>query len=55
LSDKEKGIVYLKKHLKKGDWILVKGSRRMMMEEIVARICDKFGNDEISGNNKMIH
>ena len=55
LSDKEKGIVYLKKHLKKGDWILVKGSRRMKMEEIVARICDNFGNDEISGNNKMIH
>jgi UDP-N-acetylmuramoyl-tripeptide--D-alanyl-D-alanine ligase len=49
LSDQERGIVYLKEHLKKGDWILVKGSRRMKMEEVVARICDNFGRDEISG------
>jgi UDP-N-acetylmuramoyl-tripeptide--D-alanyl-D-alanine ligase len=55
LSDKEKGITYLKEHLKKGDWILVKGSRRMKMEKIVAQICDDFGNDEINGNNKTIH
>jgi len=55
LSDEEKGIVFLKEHLKKGDWILAKGSRRMRMEEIVARICDNFGRDDINGNNKAIH
>ncbi len=55
LSDKEKGIVYLKEHLKKGDWILVKGSRGMKMERIAARICEDFGGDKINGNNKTIH
>jgi UDP-N-acetylmuramoyl-tripeptide--D-alanyl-D-alanine ligase len=55
LSDKEEGIFYLKKHLKRGDWILVKGSRRMKMERITAQICEDFGSDEISGNNKTIH
>jgi UDP-N-acetylmuramoyl-tripeptide--D-alanyl-D-alanine ligase len=55
LSDSEKGIVYLKEHLKKGDWILVKGSRRMKMEKIAAQIGDCFGSDEINGNNETIH
>ncbi len=55
LSDKEKGIDYLREHLKKGDWILVKGSRGMKMEKIVAQICDDFGNDRINGNNKTVH
>jgi len=55
LSGDEKGITYLKKHLKKGDWILVKGSRRMKMEKIVSQICDDFGGDKISGNNKTIN
>jgi len=55
LSDKDKGIDYLKEHLKKGDWILVKGSRRMKMEKIAAQICDDFGSDKINGNNKTIH
>ncbi len=55
LSGDEKGIIYLKKHLKKGDWILVKGSRRMKMEKIVSQICDDFGGDKISGNNKTIN
>ena len=55
LSDNEKGIVYLKEHFKKGDWILVKGSRRMKMEKIAAQICEDFGSDEINGNNKTIH
>ena len=55
LSDKDKDINYLKEHLKKGDWILVKGSRRMKMEKIVAQICDDFGSEEINGNNKTIH
>ena len=54
LSGDEKGITYLKKHLKKGDWILVKGSRRMKMEKIVSQIYDDFGGDKISGNNKTI-
>jgi UDP-N-acetylmuramoyl-tripeptide--D-alanyl-D-alanine ligase len=55
LSDNEKGIDYLKEHLKKGDWILVKGSRRMKMEKIAAQICDCFGSDEINGHNETIH
>lgn len=45
LSDEEKGTDYLKKHLKKGDWVLVKGSRRMRMEEFVIRIGEDFGRD----------
>jgi UDP-N-acetylmuramoyl-tripeptide--D-alanyl-D-alanine ligase len=53
LSDDADGMVYLKQHLKKGDWILVKGSRRMKMEEIVAQICDLFGRDE-NGKNSNI-
>lgn len=55
LSDKENGIDYLKKHLKKGDWILVKGSRGMKMERIVAQIRDHFGGDKIHGDNKTIN
>jgi UDP-N-acetylmuramoyl-tripeptide--D-alanyl-D-alanine ligase len=43
LSADEDGMPYLKKHLKKNDWVLVKGSRRMKMEKIVAQICDLFG------------
>lgn len=55
LSDKENGVDYLKEHLKKGDWILVKGSRGMKMERIVAQICDNFGPDKINGDNKPIN
>ncbi|MEN6620786.1 MAG: UDP-N-acetylmuramoyl-tripeptide--D-alanyl-D-alanine ligase, partial [Smithella sp.] len=43
LSKEENGLSFLRKNLKKGDWILVKGSRRMKMEEIVAQICNLFG------------
>jgi UDP-N-acetylmuramoyl-tripeptide--D-alanyl-D-alanine ligase len=43
LSQNENSMPFLKKNLKKGDWILVKGSRRMKMEEFVAQICDLFG------------
>jgi UDP-N-acetylmuramoyl-tripeptide--D-alanyl-D-alanine ligase len=43
LSAAEDGMTHLKKNLKKGDWILVKGSRRMKMERIVAEIGDLFG------------
>jgi UDP-N-acetylmuramoyl-tripeptide--D-alanyl-D-alanine ligase len=46
LSDEEQGTDYLNKHLKKGDWVLVKGSRRMKMEEFVTRICEGFGRDK---------
>lgn len=53
LSAEEDGMSYLKKHLKKGDWILVKGSRLMKMEKIVAQICDLFGRDE-NGTNKNV-
>ena len=55
LSDEEKGIDYLREHLKKGDWIMVKGSRRMKMEKIAVQICDDFGGDKINGDNKTIH
>ena len=53
LSDSTEGIGYLKKHFKKGDWVLVKGSRRMKMEKIVAQICEAFGGEKINGNNNQ--
>lgn len=43
LSGNEDGMQYMHKHLKKGDWVLVKGSRRMQMEKTVAKICELFG------------
>lgn len=46
LSQEEDGMSFLKKNLKKGDWVLVKGSRRMKMEKIVDQICDLFGRDK---------
>lgn len=52
LSDKENGTDFLKKCLKKGDWILVKGSRRMNMDRIAAQICEDFGRDKVSEENK---
>jgi len=55
LSDQEDGINYLKKYLKKGDWILVKGSRGMKMEKIVAQICDHFGGDKLYGDHKTLN
>lgn len=55
LSDEDNGINYLKENLKKGDWILVKGSRGMKMEKIVNQICEKFGSDKTNGNNKTVH
>jgi UDP-N-acetylmuramoyl-tripeptide--D-alanyl-D-alanine ligase len=55
LSGADNGINYLKENLKKGDWILVKGSRGMKMEKIVGQICENFGGDKINGNNKPIH
>lgn len=55
LSGEENGSAYLKAHLKKGDWILVKGSRRMKMEKYAAQICDDFGCDKNDGSNKTIN
>ena len=46
LSEEEDGMLFLKKNLKKGDWILVKGSRRLKMENIAVQICDLFGKAE---------
>ncbi len=51
LSAPEEGALNLKKNLKKGDWILVKGSRRMKMERISTRICDDFGCDTAGEKN----
>ncbi len=47
LSPEEDGMQFLKKNLKKGDWILVKGSRRLKMERIAVQICDLFGKAEV--------
>ncbi|KQC09438.1 MAG: hypothetical protein APR62_02395 [Smithella sp. SDB] len=55
LSDEDNGINYLKENLKKGDWILVKGSRGMKMEKIVNQVCDHFGDDKTNGDNKTVH
>ena len=51
LSQEEDGMLFLKNNLKKGDWILVKGSRRMKMEKIAVQICDLFGKAEIGAKN----
>jgi len=40
LHDDEDAMAQLKKQLRKGDWILVKGSRRMKMDRFVTRICE---------------
>jgi UDP-N-acetylmuramoyl-tripeptide--D-alanyl-D-alanine ligase len=55
VQDSKEGIAYLKKNLKKGDWVLVKGSRRMKMEMIVAQICEEFGSDKNIENNNKVH
>jgi murE/murF fusion protein len=41
----EEVIPHLKSTLKEGDWVLIKGSRMMKMEEIVRTIIDTFGLD----------
>ena len=55
MKDSREGILFLKKYLKKGDWVLVKGSRRMKMETIVAQICAEFGSDKNIENNNKVH
>jgi UDP-N-acetylmuramoyl-tripeptide--D-alanyl-D-alanine ligase len=54
LSENEDGLPFLKKNLKKGDWILVKGSRRMKMEKTVEQICEIFGTDKDTVKNQTI-
>lgn len=44
LKDDEEAMASLKKQLRKGDWILVKGSRRMKMDRFVSRLCEDFGD-----------
>lgn len=52
LADNDEYLSYLRGHLKKGDWILVKGSRRMNMEKIVEKILTEFGMDENTKGNR---
>jgi UDP-N-acetylmuramoyl-tripeptide--D-alanyl-D-alanine ligase len=49
LKDDEEAMASLKKKLRKGDWILVKGSRRMKMDRIAARIRKDFGDGKAEG------
>jgi len=45
-EDSDEIMDRLKSHVKKGDWILVKGSRQARMEEVVAKIFEAFGPEE---------
>jgi UDP-N-acetylmuramoyl-tripeptide--D-alanyl-D-alanine ligase len=47
----EEIVTRLKSSLKKGDWVLVKGSRKMRMEEVVQEIIRAFGLEE---NNRKL-
>ncbi|KAF0158733.1 MAG: murEF [Syntrophaceae bacterium] len=53
LNDVEETIAFLKRQLRKDDWILVKGSRRMKMDRIVARICEGFGAEKTEGKTAV--
>ena len=53
LNDVEETIAFLKRQLRKGDWILVKGSRRMKMDRIVAKICEDFGAGKTEGRTAV--
>ncbi len=44
-SDVDEVLAYVRSRIKKGDWILVKGSRKMRMETVVREILDTFGKD----------
>ena len=45
--------VCLKSYLKKGDWVLVKGSRKMKMEDIAMAIIKVFGEQQARENNNF--
>ncbi len=49
LKDDEEALSSLRKQLRKGDWILVKGSRRMKMDRMVARIREDVGDAGAEG------
>jgi UDP-N-acetylmuramoyl-tripeptide--D-alanyl-D-alanine ligase len=49
LNNDEEALSFLKKQLHKNDWILVKGSRRMKMDRIVARIREDVGDAGAKG------
>ncbi len=52
LKDDEEALASLKKQLHKGDWILVKGSRRMKMDRFVSRLCDAYGDGRGGADKK---
>lgn len=43
LQDDEEAVAFLKRKLGKGDWVLVKGSRRMKMDRLAARLAEEIG------------
>lgn len=45
----EEIVTHLMQHLKEGDWVLVKGSRKMKMEEIVRELTSAFGVEKAEG------
>jgi UDP-N-acetylmuramoyl-tripeptide--D-alanyl-D-alanine ligase len=45
----EEIATHLRQHFKKGDWVLVKGSRNMKMEEIVQELTGVFGLEKAEG------
>ena len=47
-AEKAELLELLKKTLKKNDWVLVKGSRAMAMEDIVKGLKDYFDRNEAS-------
>ena len=48
IKDDEDVMAFFKKQLRKGDWILIKGSRRMKMDRMVARLCAEWGDEKCS-------
>ncbi len=49
LHSDEDAMLQLKKQLRKGDWILVKGSRRMKMDRFVTRLREDVGVEKTEG------
>ncbi len=45
----EEIVTHLRQHLKQGDWVLVKGSRKMKMEKIVQELTSAFGVEKVEG------
>ena len=53
LQDDEAAMGLLKKMMRKGDWILVKGSRRMKMDRIAARLIADLGMEQPDGGQTV--